>query len=772
VAAADLNGDGYPELIFANHGAETGEEDLYPDQGLASYIYWGSATGFDAAHPTLLPTKGARDVTVADINKDGYLDIAFVNNGPFGHDVQVFLGGAKGYAADRTVTIPLSDPTSIRAGDVNGDGYADLLVATAAKSSTVGAAVTRSSARDESVVYVFLGNELGVSPERRIELPALEARDIAVGDFNRDGFADLAIANNSDGASSSVPSFIYWGSAKGFDRRHRTELPTLGASGVAAADLNGDGYPDLIFSNSNDGQTYDVPSYIYWGSATGYAPYLRSQIQSFGAASVAAADLNRDGRPEIVVVNQYSGHFGGIDTNIFWGNPHHYYSTASMTSIPGMGAYGTTAADLNGDGFVDLVLCGSYHNGTYLYWGGPDGFSAAKRGTLPVDSVYTSSASDLNHDGYLDLVFSGKLNGKSVGTILWGSSRGFSEEKKTTLPLKIKRSPTHRIADLNHDGYLDLIYNDDYYGMIQIFWGGPDGYSEGRSWSGAVAAGANLELADLNGDGNLDFVLAGMFDPSRRSYNSGSHIYWGTPQGTPSLENPVELESYGSVECGIADLNRDGYLDLVFSNYMSDSTRSLPLFIYWGGKEGYSRANRTDLPAESSAGVQTLDLNGDGYPEIIIHNHLKDGHHVGSSYIYWNGPQGFDKDRRTDLPTFGPHFSQRVDPGDLYTRKLEEEYLSVPVEVPSGARAAVLAWKGEEPHGAKLKFQVRGASWKEGLAQAKWAGPNGPDSFYLQTGAALQGIRDGDRWIQYRAVFTSTDAAAWPVLTEVEFGLR
>ena len=81
VAAADLNGDGYPELIFANHGAETGAEDLYPDKGLASYIYWGSATGFDAAHPTLLPTKGARDVTVADINKDGYLDIALSTMG-------------------------------------------------------------------------------------------------------------------------------------------------------------------------------------------------------------------------------------------------------------------------------------------------------------------------------------------------------------------------------------------------------------------------------------------------------------------------------------------------------------------------------------------------------------------------------------------------------------------------------------------------------------------------------------------------------------------
>src|SRR5262249_30194697 len=160
--------------------------------------------------------------------------------------------------------------------------------------------------------------------------------------------------------------------------------------------------------------------------------------------------------------------------------------------------------------------------------------------------------------------------------------------------------------------------------------------------------------------------------PQAKSNNTHTRIFWGTAAGTPSSDGVVSLEAYQAVECSIADLNRDGYLDLVLSNYMSDSTRSLPVFIYWGSKGGhYSEANRTDLPAESSAGVQTVDLNRDGYPEIIVHNHLKNGDHAISSYIYWNSPQGFDKNRRTDLPTFGPHMSQMTDPGNQYTRKLE-----------------------------------------------------------------------------------------------------
>ncbi|MES2391610.1 MAG: VCBS repeat-containing protein [Acidobacteriota bacterium] len=771
VAAADLNGDGYPDLVFANEGAEAGIENLAPDKGLSSYIYWGSATGFDVNRRALLPTHGARDVVIADVNHDGHPDIAFINNSPSGKSVQVFLGSASGFSEKATQTIPLENAAAIRAADVNNDGIADLLVATETNFSTAPGAIGKRTGKLQNNVYVYLGGPNGVSPDRKLTLPALDPNDMAVGDFNHDGFADVAIANSSDGVSAAVPSYVYWGSAHGFDTAHRTELPTLSATGVVAADLNGDGFPDLAFSNYDDDKTYDVPSYIYWGSATGFAPYLRSEVQGFGAVSVVAADLKRDGRQDLILVNQASGNFGGNDTNIFWGNPHHYYSSASMASVPGYGTYGTTVADLNNDGYNDLVLDGSYHHGTWLYYGGPNGFATDKHVTLPVDIAYTSAAADLNHDGFLDLVFGAVENGKPVGDILWGSANGYSADKETKLPLNVTRNATVRVADLNHDGFLDLIFTDNYFGEMRIFWGGKDGYSEARVWKGNLGLGGVTQLADLNGDGNLDFIITGSFDPVRKSRNTFSRIYWGNPDGTPSLKNPIELEAYQSEDCAIADLNHDGYLDLVFSNYMSDSTRELPLFIYWGGKDGYSNARRTDLPAESSAGIETVDLNGDGYPEIIVHNHVKDGRHTIPSWIYWNGPNGFDKDHRTELPGFGPHFTQQVNPGNLYSRKLEEEYISAPLEIPSSAHLDRITWKGEEPHGARLKFQIRSASDKQSLAQARWIGPEGPASFYVQSGTALKGMADHG-WIQYRVLFTSPDAASWPTLTQVELSHR
>ena len=773
VAAADLNADGYPELVFANQGVEPGSEEISPSVGHDSFVYWGSATGFSTDRRSLLPTPGARDVTVADINRDGYQDLAFITSSLDAKTLTVFWGSATGYSGQKTQSIKVPDPTSVRSADLNNDGYADVVVTTAAPMETIG---FEGSARPDSslpVAFVFFGDSQGLRRDKAVQLPTHAARGSCIGDFNKDGFQDIAIANASEGSSAKTDSFVYWGSGKGFSVERRAELPTLGASAVAAGDFNHDGNPDLIFANSNDGDTYDVPSYIYWGASSGFAPYRRAELQSFGAADVNSADVNGDGQAEILLVNQYSGHVKGkVNTHLFWGNAEHEYSVASMTDLPGSGTYDTTTADLNCDGWPDVVLSNSVGDASYIYWGNKERFSTQRRTDLPITGAFGSSAADLNRDGYLDLVFTHRVDGKHFGTVFWGGADGYSSQHRLTLALKGRRSLSNIPVDLNRDGFLDLLFSDEYFGILHIFWGGRDGFSESRSWSKFVSGGG-VELADLNGDGLLDFVVAGGFDPQTKSRNTKTRIFFGTAEGLPALENPIELDAFQSLECSIADLNRDGNLDLVLSNYMSDTTRALPLFIYWGGPSGrYSNQHRTDLPAESSAGIQTVDLNRDGYPEIIVHNHLKNGDHSIDSYIYWNSPKGFDKNRRTGLPTFGPHFSQMTDPGNLYSRKLEEEYFSAPLAIPPGKKMQRLLWKGTEPHGAKLRFQVRSAATRDGLNHASWLGSEGESSFYEVSGTELMGGSIGHTWLQYRAVFTSPDGGEWPTLSEVELAFR
>ena len=774
VAAADLNGDGYPELVFANRGVEPGSDKFTPYVEPVSYIYWNNATGFRLDNRSELQTPGARDVAVGKLNGDEFPDLAFANDAADGGEVKVFFGSGDGsYPEQESRSIPVPDPTSIGSFDVNSDGYDDLLITGGSGDQTIATGeVGAESTEKSSAVWLYHGSKTGPSGDADVSLPSYDAGAALAADLNGDGHQDIVIANTSLGKKAAVDSFIYWGSADGFSADRRNELPTLGANAVAAADLNDDSFPDLVFANSNDGETYDVPSYIYWGSATGYAGYLRSELQSFGAVGVNLADLNQDGVTEILFVNQYSGKVSGqVGSHIFWGNPHHHYSTTSMTSLPTRGAYGTAAADLNDDGFNDIVFSNSYIPRSYVYWGSANGFAESDREEIDLGGgAYTSNAADLNQDGHLDLVFIGSVDGRSTATLLWGSAEGFSTGNRTLLSFDEDRSLGNAIADLNRDGYLDLAFSGDYFGTVTIFWGSPSGFSQENRWSRFVSAGS-LKLADLNRDGLLDFVISGSFEPETKSRDAKTRIFWGTADGTPSPQAAFELEAYQSLECGIADLDQDGNLDLALSNYMSDSTRALPLFIYWGDDiASFSNQRRTELPADSSAGIQTVDLNRDGYREIIIHNHLRDGNHSIDSAIYWNGPDGFRKDQRTMLPTFGPHFSQSIDTGNLYTRELEEEYVSGAIEIPAGKQAK-LNWRAEETHGAKLRFQVRLATSREALQDAPWRGPGGGDSYFEAPGAELSPA-SADRWVQYRAVFQSPDGGAWPILNEVTLVLR
>ena len=214
-AVADLNGDGYPEIVFCNYihnypGNRTayvywGGVDGYkadrktgaahdlglrrgggrPEQGWVSRAdlrepgggggcrlslsrprprllhLLGRRTGFDATHPALLPTRGRRDVAVADVNHDGHLDLRLHQQQPRGASTCNSSWAAHQGTPPTAQTVPLADPTSLRSGDVNGDGYQDLVVATAAKSSTIALEGCGGESKGQHLVHIFLGDAGG-----------------------------------------------------------------------------------------------------------------------------------------------------------------------------------------------------------------------------------------------------------------------------------------------------------------------------------------------------------------------------------------------------------------------------------------------------------------------------------------------------------------------------------------------------------------------------------------------------------------------------------
>jgi hypothetical protein len=439
----------------------------------------------------------------------------------------------------------------------------------------------------------------------------------------------------------------------------------------------------------------------------------------------------------VFFANTIKGHpAGNIDTYVYFGDPQGGFSERHMQRIPTVGGYESCQADLNDDGFADLVLVGSHEGdrgsplGSWIFWGTRGGVSPSRRSELPTRGAIGCAAGDVNRDGYLDLVFTNMDDG--TVSVFPGGAGGFDAKRELRLPVVEPRFPL--VADLDRDGWPELLVPSIKEGLL-IYWGGPGGFSTGRRTVLPGMTAVSVQAADLDADGWLDLILCNLMQPSPLRYHGvNTQIYWGSAKGYSTMRR-MDLPSLGAHHAAVADFNRDGFLDVFISNYQSEFTRSLDSHIYWGGKDGFSAGRRQALHNESAAGVVAADFNRDGWVDLAVSNHVSDGDHHYRSRVFWNGPGGFSERRRTELATVGPHMMSGVDQGNIYARELRETYVSEPRDAggPVGLKEA--RWEGETPFGSRVGLEVRSAASRDGLQQASWTAP----------AAARSG-----RWWQYR----------------------
>jgi hypothetical protein len=380
----DLNGDGFADLVV---GLGSGSAN----------IYVGGATGPSSSPVALKGPSGSFGTaafSAGDVNGDGFADLLVGGTGVGNAgEATLYLGGAAGVStASQTLTGPtgtLEFGGVIAAGDVNGDGYADVFVAAI------------DPPQDYGALYLYEGGTSGLNATPIVVHGGpLGAYSSATSDVNGDGFPDLLVPINGQSNATSGQVDVYLGTLKGLPTSPSSVLAITGGTGQLAAfiitvndagDVNGDGYGDVLIGAEGLAQN---PVALYLGGPNGLSmrgipiPVESDAAPLLGGYQAGARDINGDGFDDVVLgspgLNHGSG-WGG-EAFVFLGGPQGL--RPSNVLIPPAGAnglYGTplsAAGDINRDGFDDFVIgATTYGSSTpgavYVYLGSPQGISSS-----------------------------------------------------------------------------------------------------------------------------------------------------------------------------------------------------------------------------------------------------------------------------------------------------------------------------------------------------------------------------------------------------------
>ncbi len=351
------------------------------------------------------------------------------------------------------------------------------------------------------------------------------AYSVVVADANGDGKPDLFIVNHCvDSTCAAGGLGILLGNGDG-TFQNRVTYP-LGGSlpwQLAVADVNGDGKLDIVvaFECSSSCASGAIGVLLGNGDGTFQGGALYDS-GGYGARGVATADVNGDGKQDILVTNLCAHNQCGTDTTIgvLFGNGDGTFQPAVIYD-PG-GAYGHTmsAADLNGDGKPDLVIGlqsfpGGYGSVAVLLNNGDGTFQNAI--LFPTNAVIASVA-DVNGDGKADVLVN-TLN--SVSVLLGNGDGSFQPVVDYVFSGPVETSGPPSAADVNGAGKPDLLvavscsaggcFDGDGPSSAGIFLSNGDGtFQKGIFYDAGGFTGEALAAADLNGDGRIDLVITSL----------------------------------------------------------------------------------------------------------------------------------------------------------------------------------------------------------------------------------------------------------------------
>jgi hypothetical protein len=563
VALGDVNGDGKLDIVVVNLTSDSVSV-------IVNTTAPGATTATFSAHEDYSVGNGPLGVALTDLNGDGLLDVVTANGSS--DDTSVLLNHSPISAGILSFFAHVEFPAGngargVTPGDVNGDGRPDLIVANIT-SDSVSVLVNTTGLATFTPTFATT-----------LDLPAGNGPHVAaLADFNRDGRLDVAVpdffGDTVTVLLNSTPTPV--GARAMATRTEHTA--DAGAREVAVGDFNGDGQPDLAIANQGD----NTVSVRLNSTSPGAAGTVLGTGVGFATGdaplSVAAGDLNGDGKPDLVVVTNDPGPGLAGNVNVLLNTTTPGASIPAFSSVVGFAvgdsSQGLALGDFNGDGRPDVAATNvsaatvSVLLNTTVAGASTPNFAAHQ--DFPTQSSPRSvAAADFNGDGKVDMAVA-NLASDSVSVLLntttpFAATPAFS----TTVNFTAGDGASFVVArDINGDGRPDLAVVNLFSNNVSILLNttGPGdtvpSFSPKQDFFALSEIGF-LALGDLNLDGKPDLAIANQAGNSlgtavNTTAPGAAGATFGTLIGIATVEDPLGI--------ALADLNMDGKLDVVVAS--------------------------------------------------------------------------------------------------------------------------------------------------------------------------------------------------------------
>ncbi len=374
---------------------------------------------------------------------------------------------------------------------------------------------------------------------------------VTVADLNGDGSPDLIAANNFSTSRSTGIVTVVLGNGDGSLRAPRAYFTGNTVISLAAADLNRDGILDLVMSNGTSSHSFGV----YLGNGDGSFRFLANYSGGSRGAAMAIGDFNHDKLLDIAIVDSENN---AVD--ILNGNGDGSFALP-VSYAAGSLPEGITAGDLDKDGNLDLAVTNSsggstgYGSLSVLFGNGDGSFKAPVTGYEVTGADPPSiRAADLNGDGLLDLVAAanGFLGFPGANVLL---NQGGGVFGPTVNYQSAAQATDVAVGDFNRDGKPDLVVTNQT-GNVSVFLNQGGGtFGSAVNYAGGTE-NYSLALADFNGDGKLDIAMADVVGEV--------NLLLGNGNGT--FQTATVYEPFFPTQLVAGDFNGDGAIDLAIGN--------------------------------------------------------------------------------------------------------------------------------------------------------------------------------------------------------------